>query len=201
MIMQKSDQWMVNRARTHLIESSETKIQVIERCLGAIINAAMAIASTFRSQGKLMLCGNGGSAADCQHIAAEFLSTLTQDFRRPGLNAIALTTDTSFLTAFSNDYGFEGIFKRQVESLGAAGDLLIGFSTSGNSKNVIQAMEAAKGQQIRTLALTGERGKLADIADMVIAVPGSNTQYIQEAHIAIGHILCDLVERTLFEDQ
>jgi len=156
------------------------------------------IADAFRARKKLLLCGNGGSAADCQHIAAEFVGTLSQDFRRPGLGAIALTTDSSYLTAYSNDYGFEGVFARQVETLGTRGDILIGISTSGNSRNVIRAIEAAKALSMKTVALCGARGQLIGMTDLAIAVPSSATQYIQESHIVIGHILCDLVERTLF---
>ncbi|MEA3275051.1 MAG: SIS domain-containing protein, partial [Pseudomonadota bacterium] len=140
----------------------------------------------------------GGSAADCQHLAAELMSTLTQDFRRPGLKAVALTTDTSFLTAYTNDFGYDGVFARQVETLGEPGDALVGISTSGNSKNVILAMEAARKNELRTVALLGMGGRLQALADVVIAVPSTSTQHIQEAHIAVGHILCDLVERTLF---
>ena len=116
-------------------------------CRGASPSAADVITEAFRSGGKLLLCGNGGSAADCQHMAAEFVSRLTKDFERPGLPAIALTTDTSFLTAYTNDCGFEGVFARQVQALGRPGDVLLGISTSGNSANVIQAVEVARGQR------------------------------------------------------
>jgi D-sedoheptulose 7-phosphate isomerase len=146
-----------------------------------------------------MLCGNGGSAADCQHIAAELVSTLTQAFRRPALSAIALTTDSSFLTAYSNDYGFEGIFARQVEAHGAPGDVLIAISTSGNSRNVVLAVEKARDLGIHTVGLLGTGGKLQELPDIVVAVPSTNTAHIQECHITLGHILCDLVERSLFE--
>jgi len=188
----------VDRARTHLLESAEVKRRVVETCLDSILAAAELIAETFRSGGKVLLCGNGGSAADCQHMAAEFVNRLTADFVRPGLPAIALTTDTSFLTAFANDCGFEGVFERQVHALGKPGDVLIGISTSGNSTNVIRAMEAARAATMRTIVLMGSGGCLAGMADVTISVPSVSIQYIQEAHLAIEHILCDLVERYLF---
>ena len=146
----------------------------------------------------MLLGGNGGSAADCQHMAAEFVSRLTKDFERPALPAIALTTDTSFLTAFANDCGYDDVFARQVQALGKPGDLLIGIRTSGNSPNVVRAMAAAKAAQMRTLALTGDGGQLRRMADVVVAVPSANTQHIQEAHLVIEHILCELVENALF---
>ena len=194
-----NEQWLEDRARAHLIRSAEIKYQVAEKCLVPIVRGAKLIADAFRAGRKLLLCGNGGSAADCQHIAAEFVSVLSKEFKRPGLKAIALTTDTSLLTAYSNDYGFEGVFARQVETLGERGDALLGISTSGNSKNVISAVEAAKKIDMSTISLTGNSGRLCGMADVAIAVPSESTQHIQESHITIGHILCDLVERLLFE--
>jgi phosphoheptose isomerase len=184
--------------RGHLAESAKLKILVADKCLKSILAAADLIASTFRSGGKILLCGNGGSAADCQHMAAEFVSRLTRDFERPALAAIALTTDTSFLTAFANDCGFDGVFERQVEALGKPGDVLIGISTSGNSPNVVRAVEVAKKTGLHTVVLTGQGGGLTAIAEVAIAVPSTNTQHIQEAHLTIEHILCYLVERYLF---
>lgn len=188
-------------AKLHLLQSAETKQRMAAEGLGSIVSAAQLLSASFKSGGKIMLCGNGGSAADCQHIAAEFVSVLTQEFKRPGLKAIALTTDTSFLTAYANDFGFDGVFARQVETLGAPGDTLIGISTSGNSKNVIQAVESARKLKMRTIGLAGRGGQLLKLVDVVIAVPSQSTQYIQEAHITIGHILCDLVERCLFDKE
>ncbi len=185
-------------ARQHLRESAETKLRVADQCLDAMLAAADLIADTFRSGHKLLLCGNGGSAADCQHMATEFVSRLTQDFDRPGLPAIALTTDTSFLTAFANDSGYDGVFARQVQALGKPGDLLVAISTSGNSSNVVRAVEVAQEASIRTIAFTGRGGRLADMVDISIAVPSTNTNHIQEAHLAIEHALCHLVERILF---
>jgi D-sedoheptulose 7-phosphate isomerase len=196
--MQLRGDWPDNRLQAHFLESAEVTRQVLEQCSEAILGAAQVMADTFRSNGKVLLCGNGGSAADCQHVAAELVSRLTLDFQRPGLPAIALTTDTSFLTAFANDCGFDGIFARQVQALGRAGDLLIGISTSGNSANVVHAVAAAQRAGMRTIALTGAGGRLTVLADLTVAVPSRNTQYIQEAHLVIEHILCDLVERHLY---
>jgi D-sedoheptulose 7-phosphate isomerase len=194
----KSDVGYSTEVRAHLIESAEVKRQVSETCIDSILAAASLIADTFLSGGKLLLCGNGGSAADCQHMATEFVSQLTKDFERPGLPAIALTTDTSFLTAFSNDRGFEGVFARQVQALGKPGDVLIAISTSGNSVNVIRAVEAAQAANMHTIALTGGGGCLAGIAEIDVSVPSTNTQHIQEAHLTIEHIICGLVELQLF---
>jgi phosphoheptose isomerase len=187
------------QARQHLLDSAAVKVQVAEGCLDSILAAATAISDSFKLGGKLLLCGNGGSAADCQHVAAEFVNYLNKDFKRDGLPAIALTTDTSFLTSFTNDNGFEGVFERQVETLGNSGDVLIGISTSGNSKNVVRAINAAQGMGIKTIVLCGCTGSLSCLADIVIAVPSENTQFIQEAHLAIEHILCALTECLYFK--
>jgi D-sedoheptulose 7-phosphate isomerase len=187
-------------ARMHLQESASVKQEVAEQRLDSIIAAAETITESFRAGGKLLLCGNGGSAADCQHMAAEFVSRLTKDFPRPAIPAVALTTDTSFLTAYANDCGYEGVFSRQVEALGAPGDVLLGISTSGSSENVIRAVEAARAAGMRTVALIGMAGRLAGLADVAICVPSEHTQYIQEAHLAIEHIICHLVERALYGD-
>jgi D-sedoheptulose 7-phosphate isomerase len=151
---------------------------------------------------KILLCGNGGSAADAQHIAAEFVSVLRPGFLRPGLGAIALTTDTSVLTASANDFGYAGVFERQVQALGRTGDVLIGISTSGNSENVLRAVSYARAHQMCTVVLTGaDGGKLAQAAQTALRVPSTVTQFIQESHIMLGHILCDLVEQSLsYED-
>ncbi|HXV84817.1 MAG TPA: SIS domain-containing protein [Candidatus Binatia bacterium] len=189
------------RIETHLLQSAEIKRQTAGSCAVSIANAAELIARAFLSSGKLLLCGNGGSAADCQHMAAEFVSRFSKDLDRRALPAIALTTDTSFLTAFGNDCGFEGIFERQIEALGSFGDLLIAISTSGNSPNVIRAVEAARKRHMGTIALTGNGGHLSTIVDVAIAVPSGDTQYIQETHLAVEHILCELVESVLFRKQ
>ena len=184
--------------RTYLSESAEIKRRTAEECGEAILAAADTIAESFRTGGKVLLCGNGGSAADCQHMAAEFVSRLSKDFERPGLPAIALTTDSSFLTAFANDCGFEGVFERQVQALGRPGDVLIGISTSGNSTNVVRAVRYAESVGIRSVVLTGAGGQLAAMADVAISVPSTDTQHIQEAHIAVEHLICWFVERDLF---
>lgn len=186
------------RALEHLRASAEVKLDVGRYCLEAILAAADLIAESFLTEGRLFLCGNGGSAADCQHMAAEFVSRMTKDFERPALPALALTTDTSFLTAFSNDCGFAGVFERQVRAHGRAGDVLIGISTSGSSANVVQAFHAGRELGMRCIALTGVGGTLCELAHITIAVPSTSTLHIQESHIAIEHIVCDLVEQRLF---
>jgi D-sedoheptulose 7-phosphate isomerase len=188
-------------ARKYLLGSAAVKRDVAERCLDAIVAAAQLIAQTLRTEGKLLLCGNGGSAADCQHMAGELVNRLTSDFPRPALAAVALTTDTSVLTAFANDFGFEGVFERQVQALGRRGDVLLAISTSGGSPNVVRAVAAARAIGMRTVALIGLGGRLKDLVDVAISVPSTSTQHIQEAHLTIEHLLCHLVERDLFPAQ
>ena len=181
-----------------LLHSAEVKRLTAEQCSELALSAARMIAGSLAEGGKLMLCGNGGSAGDSQHLAAEFVATLNHKNPRPGLAALALTTDTSFLTAYANDFGFEGVFSRQVEALGCEGDVLIGISTSGNSANVVAACEAARAKGIHVIALTGDGGgKLADLADILIAVPSDVTMHIQESHIALGHVITLAVEQIL----
>jgi D-sedoheptulose 7-phosphate isomerase len=146
---------------------------------------------------KILLAGNGGSAADSQHIAAELVSRLNYD--RPGLSAIALTTDTSALTAIGNDYGYDRVFARQLESIGQAGDVFIAISTSGNSSNILAALEAAGSKGIATIGLTGKSGgKMAGMCDITLKMPSSCTPNIQECHIMFGHIICQMIEDTIF---
>lgn len=196
--MKSPSRLLLDRARDHLAASAATIGRTAEESSEAIGRAAQLMADALSKGGKVLLCGNGGSAADCQHMAAELLGQLQKDFPRPGLAALALTTDTSFLTAYSNDFGYEGVFERQVRSLGKAGDVLLGISTSGNSPNVLRAFEAAKDMGIATISLTGSSGSLASIADVAVSIPSSNTQRVQEAHLAVEHVLCDLVECYLF---
>jgi D-sedoheptulose 7-phosphate isomerase len=184
--------------RAHLRASAEVKIQTAKSCADDVARAAALIGESLEAGGKILLCGNGGSAADCQHMAAEFVSRLTADFVRPALPAIALTTDTSFLTAYANDVDFDGVFARQVEALGRRGDVLIGISTSGRSRNVIRAAEASRRLEIRVVVLMGNAGPLDELADVAIRVPSQSTQHIQEGHLAIEHVICHLVERRLF---
>jgi D-sedoheptulose 7-phosphate isomerase len=163
-----------------------------------IARAAAMVAESFQRGGKLLLCGNGGSAADCQHLASEFVSRLTREVARPGLPAIALTTDTSYLTAYANDFGFDGVFARQIEALGTAGDVLMAISTSGSSRNVLAAVDAARRKSIAVVALVGDGGRLAGAADVAIQVPSRDTQLIQQVHLAVEHLICQLVEQALY---
>ena len=166
--------------------------------LGRIRSAAEMAAACIRDGGRLLLCGNGGSAADCQHIAAEFTGRFQKE-RRP-LPALSLTTNTSSLTAIANDYGFREVFSRQVEALGKKGDILMGFSTSGSSENVVLAMERARDLGLGTIGFTGGSGaiRLEGVSDCLIAVPTTYTPSIQEAHIIIGHMICGYVDDALF---
>ena len=189
---------MTERIRTYLLETARTAERVVETCAEDVAAAADLIAASLRDGGKVLFCGNGGSAGDAQHLATEFVSTLTLERRRPALAAIALTTDTSLLTAVANDFGFEEVFARQVEALGREGDVLVGISTSGRSRNVIRAFEQARTRNLRTLALTGAGGgTLAPLADVTVRVPSEETSHIQELHIAIGQLIAFLVEDVL----
>ena len=189
----------LERVREYLLETSRTASRTAERCGPEILGAAASILESVREGGKILICGNGGSAGDAQHLATEFVSTLAVDRRRAPIPAIALTTDTSLLTAVANDYGFESVFARQVEALGRRGDVLIGISTSGNSQNVVRAFSQAKGLELRTVSLTGESGgALAPMADIEIKVPSAETSHIQEAHIAVGQLIAFLVEDELY---
>ncbi len=180
-------------------ESSEIKLKTLDVCFDDIIKASEIIVDCIRSGSKLMLCGNGGSAADAQHIATEFMVRLSHDVKRPAIGAIAITTDSSNITAGGNDIGFENIFSRNVEGIGRKGDVLIGISTSGNSVNVLNALDKAKEIGIKTICfLGGNGGKMKDKCDIPIIVPSSNVQRIQETHIVIGHILCEITEREIF---
>jgi len=186
-------------ARTHLLASAKVKRDVAAACLGEIVAAAEMMIQTLRTGGKVMLCGNGGSAADSQHIAAEFTNRLSADLPRAPLAALALTTDTSFLTANANDYGFEHVFERQVQALGRDGDVLIGISTSGTSRNVVRAVQCCRELHIKTVGLLGGNGgEVRPLVDVAIVVPSTSTQHVQEAHITIGHIVSELVEEALF---
>ena len=175
------------------IDTKQALINDTKRLEG-LLEVAKVASSTIKAGHKIMLCGNGGSAADSQHIAAELIGRFEKE--RRSMAAIALTTDTSALTAIGNDYGYDQVFARQVEGLGQSGDLLIGISTSGNSTNVIKAMEVAQSKGIRTVALVGDKpeGAMQAIADYVLAAPSTNTARIQECHILIMHTLCQLVE-------
>jgi phosphoheptose isomerase len=189
-----------DRARRYLTEAAETLRSVRDR-LDDVVAAADLMVGSLSVGGKLLICGNGGSAADAQHLATEFVSTLTLDHPRPSIPAIALTTDTSLLTAIANDFGVEEVFERQVGSLARRGDVLIAISTSGTSTNVVRAAERARGMDVRVVALTGrEGGLLAPLADVAIRVPSDETAHIQEAHLAVEQLLALLVERSLYPD-
>ena len=181
-----------------LRESIRVKEQFIKENIDNLIFFAEKVAFALTSDRKLMLCGNGGSAADAQHIAAEFINRY--ELERPPLPAIALTTDTSIITSIGNDYSVDEIFSKQVKALGVEGDILLALSTSGDSANVIEAVRAAKSQGIFTVALTGrDGGQVADMVDMALVVKSEVTGRIQETHILVGHIICQLVDYILFQ--
>jgi D-sedoheptulose 7-phosphate isomerase len=183
-----------------LEESSEIKLEVLKACNEDILKVADIFVQSIRNGNKLLFCGNGGSAADCQHLATEFMIRLSHDVSRPAIPAIAITTDSSNLTAGGNDIGFENIFSRNVEGLGNKGDVLIGISTSGNSLNIIKAFEKAKEKGITTVGFFGKTGgKLIKYSDYSICIPSLNVQRIQECHITVGHILCEITERIIYE--
>jgi len=180
-------------------ESIRVKSEFFEKNADLIAETAEKVARALREGGKVLLFGNGGSAADAQHIAAEFVGRFLPD--RRALPAIALTTDTSALTSVANDYGYNAIFSRQVEALGNARDIAIGISTSGNSPNVLEAMEAARAKKMLTVGFTGQDGgKMIDRADILFCIPSRMTPRIQETHITLGHVLCELVDRELFPE-
>jgi D-sedoheptulose 7-phosphate isomerase len=189
---EKALQEVLNSFRT----GTDLRNQVAQDCGENIVDAAMLIARCLRGGGKLLLFGNGGSAADAQHLAAEFVGRFR--IERQALPAIALTTDSSILTAVGNDYGFDQIFARQVQALGRPGDVAIGISTSGNSPNVTSAITQAAKQELKTIGLVGkDGGSLAKCVDISVTVASTNVAMIQECHITIGHILCELVENEL----
>lgn len=182
-----------------LIESSETKLKIKDQLQPDILKSIELLVHCYKQGNKLLLCGNGGSAADCQHIATEMMIRLSHHIQRPALPAIALTTDSSNLTAGGNDIGFENVFARNVEGLGNKGDVLLAISTSGNSPNVIKAVEAAHKKEMKVIGfLGGKGGKLKDIVDLPIVIPSSSVQRIQEGHITVAHIICELVEEKLY---
>jgi D-sedoheptulose 7-phosphate isomerase len=178
-------------------ESSEVKTRFLKENLSPLLDVIKLVSHTFEAGNKLFLFGNGGSAADAQHLAAEFVNRYVMD--RPPLPAIALTTDTSILTSVSNDLAFNEIFAKQLRALGKEGDVAVGISTSGSSPNIIKAFEVAKEMGMKTVALTGnDGGVVVKMVDIPLVVPSTSTPRIQEAHILIGHILCEMVEHYLF---
>jgi D-sedoheptulose 7-phosphate isomerase len=179
--------------------SATIKKKIFEQCADKIIKAVDIIIKALNQKKKLLLCGNGGSAADSQHLATEFVIRMSPTIKRPGIPAIALTTDSSLLTAGANDFGYDNVFTRAVETLGNAGDVLIGITTSGRSESVNLAFKMAKSKGMATIGFLGRDGGAAkDLADLAIIVPSDDTQRIQEGHITIGHIICGLVEREMY---
>ncbi|MGH2460644.1 MAG: D-sedoheptulose-7-phosphate isomerase [Chloroflexota bacterium] len=182
--------------REHLRTTAAVAAQIAAESAGTVAEMAEVLTACLRAGGKVLLCGNGGSAAEAQHLAAELVGRYLRE-RRP-LPAIALTTDTSALTGIANDYRFEDVFQRQVDALAVAGDVLIALSTSGTSADVVMAAQAARARGVKVLAFTGQSGgELVKHADLALLVPSVTTPIVQEIHLAVGHVLCDLVERAL----
>lgn len=179
--------------------SADVKMKIFDQCADKILKAVDLIIKTVNDRKKILLCGNGGSAADAQHLATEFVIRMNPSIKRPGIPAIALTTDSSMLTAGANDLGYENVFARAVEALGSTGDVLIGISTSGKSESVNRALQMARSKGLSTIGLIGkDGGTMKNLADVCVIVPSDDTQRIQEGHITIGHIICALVEQELY---
>ena len=186
----------MQRVKNFLYSSAELKKTVADTLSGDILTVANDVQSCLQKGGKLILMGNGGSAADSQHIAVELIGRFKKE--RRAMTAIALTVDTSSLTALGNDYGFDTIFERQIEALAQKNDAVIGISTSGNSENVVRALKKANAIGAKTIGLVGNNGgKIKEVADLSIVVPSNDTARIQEVHITIGHIICELIEEDL----
>ena len=180
--------------KKQILESARIKEEMARSVVLDIHKAAEMLIDCINSGGKIYWCGNGGSASDAQHLATELMGGMSDHDRMP-IPSIALTTDSSFITAWSNDIGFDSVFSRQIQGLGQEDDVLIGISTSGNSKNIVKAIKQAKYKKLKTITFTGrDGGKLDGLADVTIKVPSKNTQRIQEAHIMVGQILCSIVE-------
>ena len=190
-----------DRISDTIAESITVKTKMLEQSIEHIAITSNILSDCLHNGGKILLCGNGGSAADSQHIAAELVVRFRSHVNRPALSAISLTTDTSILTACGNDYGFDDIFSRQVEAYGKSGDVLVGISTSGNSQNVMLAIEQAKQKNMITIGLLGgDGGKIKDLCDHVVMIPTNITARIQECHIMVGHIWCEEIEESLFPE-
>jgi len=186
------------RLRAHL--DTIARVEADETLKAAINQAVKLIVTCFRNGGRVYFCGNGGSAADAQHLAAEFSGRFY--FDRPVLPADALHGNTSYLTAVANDYGYDKVFARLISGLGREGDILVGLSTSGNSENILRAFEVCREKGVCTIALTGASGgKMKELADLLINIPATDTPRIQEAHITVGHIICELVEQAIFGEK
>ncbi len=189
----------ISRIRAHFADSAQLKLAAVDALAPAIARGAELMAECLLGDGKILACGNGGSACDAQHFAAEMVGRFERE--RPELPAISLATDTSILTAVANDYAFEQVFAKQVRALGAAGDILLAISTSGNSGNVIAAIDAARDREMRIVALTGKGGgrigAMLTAADVELRVPHDRTARIQECHLLMIHCLCDAIDNTL----
>lgn len=187
------------RVLEHAIAGAQLREQFFAENADLVVEAARTLAVCLARGGKILFCGNGGSAADAQHLAAEFVNRFELD--RPPLAAIALTTDTSVITAVGNDFNYDQIFAKQVLALGSPEDVLVGISSSGNSENVIKAFEAARENGVATMGLTGrDGGRMAELSDVLLNVPAQQTALVQEIHITIGHLLCRLVDYFLFQN-
>lgn len=185
--------------RKHIEESIEVKKKLLENddVLKNILETSQVCIKAYKNNNKILIAGNGGSAADAQHIAGELVSRFY--FDRPGLAAFALTTDTSILTAIGNDYGYEKLFSRQIQANGFSGDVFIGISTSGNSKNIVEALKECKKKNIITIGLTGDKDcEMDKLCDICIKIPSTSTPRIQESHIVVGHIICAIIEKEMF---
>jgi D-sedoheptulose 7-phosphate isomerase len=192
---------LLDRIQSIVADSLDVKRRYFSEHAEQVARAARLIADCFGAGGKLLLFGNGGSAADAQHIAGEFVNRFSVE-ERCALPAIALSTDGGVLTCIANDTGFERVFARQVEALGARGDVCLAISTSGNSPNVVQAVEQARAQGLKTIGLLGrDGGRVATLCDLALIIPSKDTQRIQETHNLIGHIICELVETALFSEE
>ncbi len=191
---------LLARVQEAVAESIRLKSQFVAEQAEDLVAAARMLAQVFKKGGKVLIFGNGGSAADAQHLAAEFVNRF--EIERPPLAALALTTDTSILTAVANDYDFREVFAKQVRALGRPGDAALGISTSGKSPNVVAGLKAARELGLKTLALSGgDGGPVAASADLALVVPSRQTPRIQEVHITVGHVLCDLVDYILFPEK
>ena len=187
----------MNDIKSIIQENNTVLVKMLDQCVADIKEASDLSILAIKNGKKIIWCGNGGSAADAQHMAAELMGGLVSHDREP-IPSIALTTDTSFITAWANDTGYETIFSRQIDGLGNAGDILIAISTSGNSVNVLKAIECAKNKKMKIIILTGETaGKMKDLGDVRICIPSTNTQRIQEGHLLAEHILCELMEASI----
>lgn len=185
-------------ARKRISELSDLLPKFESECISSLAEAAEMLTLAFRKGAKVLICGNGGSAADSQHFAAELVSAFSRELKRPALSAIALTVDTSIITAFSNDFGFENVFARQVEAHGRKDDVLIAITTSGSSKNCLAAVVVAKGLGMKTIALTRKGAIITAETDLAVEIPSTNTQHIQECHILGYHIMSELIEEALY---